>query len=58
MILPFIKVYTSGITDANYCRPIFAILITVAELMWSIRLPYSTITLAAGHFKETKRGAG
>ena len=57
MILPFIKVYTSGITDANYCRPIFAILITVAELMWSIRLPYSSVTLAAGHFKETQKGA-
>ena len=57
MILPFIKVYTMGITDANYYRPTFAILITLAEFVWAIRLPYSGITLAAGHFKETKRGA-
>lgn len=57
MILPFIKVYTMGITDANYHRPIFAILIILAEFVWSIRLPYSGITLAAGHFKETKKGA-
>ena len=57
MILPFVKVYTSGISDANYYRPAFAILITVAELMWSIRLPYSGITLAAGHFKQTNKGA-
>lgn len=57
MILPFVKVYTAGVTDVNYYRPIFAVLITGAELMWSIRLPYSGITLAAGHFRETRKGA-
>lgn len=57
MILPFVKVYTNGITDANYYRPTFAILITLAELAWSVRLPYNGITLAAGHFKETRKGA-
>lgn len=57
MILPFITIYTSGITDVNYYRPIFAIFIILAELFWSIRLPYNSITLAAGHFKETKKGA-
>ena len=57
MIIPFIQVYTKGITDANYIRPLFAILIVLAELVWAVRLPYSSITLAAGHFKETKIGA-
>ena len=56
-ILPFVTVYTNGITDINYYRPTFAILIIVAELIWCIRLPYSSITLAAGHFKQTKLGA-
>lgn len=57
MILPFVKVYTLGIKDANYYRPLFAILIILAEMVWSIRLPYSSVTLAAGHFKETRKGA-
>lgn len=57
LIVPFVDVYTQGITDANYHRPIFAILIVLAEFVWTIRLPYSSITLAAGHFKETKNGA-
>lgn len=57
LILPFVKVYTSGIIDANYYRPVFAYLIVISELMWTIRLPYSSITLAAGHFKETMKGA-
>ena len=57
LILPFIKVYIKGITDANYIRPVFSYLIVLAEFMWVIRLPYSSITLAAGHFKETRKGA-
>lgn len=57
MILPFVKVYTIGITDANYYRPIFACLLVISQFAWAIRLPYSTLTLAAGHFKETKKGA-
>lgn len=57
LILPFVSVYTNGITDADYIRPVFSYLIVLAEFMWVIRLPYSSITLAAGHFKETRKGA-
>lgn len=57
LIVPFVSIYTKGITDANYIRPIFGVLLVLSEFMWAIRLPYSSITLAAGHFKETKKGA-
>ena len=57
LIVPFIKVYTKGITDANYIRPVFATLLVLSEFIWAIRLPYSSLTLTAGHFKETRRGA-
>lgn len=57
LIVPFVRVYTSGITDVNYIRPTFGYLIVISEFIWAIRLPYSTITLAAGHFKETRKGA-
>lgn len=57
LIIPFVEVYTFGITDANYIRPVFGILLVLAEFVWAIRLPYSSITLAAGHFKETRKGA-
>lgn len=57
LIVPFVRVYTSGITDVNYIRPAFGHLIVISEFIWAIRLPYSTITLAAGHFKETRKGA-
>lgn len=57
LIVPFIRVYTAGVTDANYIRPLFGVLLVIGEFIWAIRLPYSTITLAAGHFKETRKGA-
>ena len=49
--------YTKKIVDANYIRPLFGTLLVLSEFLWAIRLPYSSITLAAGHFKETRKGA-
>ena len=57
LITPFIVVYTNNVTDANYIRYAFGVLIVISEYIWAIRLPYSSITLAAGHFKETRVGA-
>lgn len=57
LILPFVQIYTYGITDTNYYRPLFAYLIIISEYIWAIRLPYSSLTLALGHFKETQKGA-
>lgn len=57
MITPFVEVYTKGVTDADYIRPLFGCLLAVSEFIWAIRLPYSSIALAAGHFKETRKGA-
>lgn len=54
LIVPFIKVYTHGITDAHYIQPLFAILITIANAMHCLRLPYNTLILAAGHYKQTQ----
>lgn len=53
----FIRVYTDGITDADYIRPLFAQIILLAEAIYCLRLPYQSVTLAAGKFKETKNGA-
>lgn len=57
LIVPFISVYTMKFHDANYIRPLFGALLVISEYVWAIRMPYSSITLAAGHFKETKVGA-
>lgn len=57
LILPFIKVYTSGITDVEYIRPVFAYIMVGAYAAYAIRSPYNTLTLAAGHYRQTRNGA-
>lgn len=57
MILPFVRIYTSGISDANYIQPVFAVLLTVASLLFCLRLPYQNIIIAAGHFRQTQWAA-
>lgn len=54
LIVPFIGVYTKGITDAEYIAPVFAVVITIAGAARMLRTPYQTVVLAAGHFKQTQ----
>lgn len=54
LIVPFIRVYTFGIKDANYIQPLFAVLIVAANAGHCLRLPYNIIILAAGHYKQTQ----
>ena len=57
LIVPFVAVYTSGIKDVNYSRPLFGILLSIAEMFWCIRIPYQSVVLATGRFRETRNGA-
>ncbi len=57
LIIPFINIYTSDITDVTYALPLFSITITVAQAMHCLRLPYKTMVLAVGHYKQTQAGA-
>lgn len=57
MIVPFALLYTSGVNDVSYNRPLFAFIFTVAGCFSSFRIPYQTIVEAAGHFKQTRNGA-
>ncbi len=57
LITPFVTVYTKDVTDANYFQPLFGYILVLSEYIYMIRLPYSGLVHAIGHFKETKRGA-
>lgn len=56
-IVPFISIYTRGITDADYIAPLFGILLVAAYGIQCLRVPYFRVIKAAGHFKETQNGA-
>ena len=57
LIVPFIRVYTLEIKDANYEKPVFAVLLSLAFAIFCYRTIYYTLIKAAGHFKETQTGA-
>lgn len=57
LILPFVAVYTRGITDANYIVPVFSVLLVCAHAFHCLRLPYNLMVLAAGHYRETQNSA-
>ena len=57
MIIPFISIYTKGITDANYIIPVFGVLMTICGTLRCIQLTYNVVVQAAGHFKETQVAA-
>lgn len=54
LIVPFVRVYTLGINDADYIQPLFAVLIVAANAAHCLRLPYNIMILAAGHYKQTQ----
>lgn len=54
LIIPFVMVYTNGVNDANYNRPLFSILIVLAYLIYTYRLPYHIAIKAAVHYKQTQ----
>lgn len=57
MIVPFVVIYTKGITDAEYSEPLFALFLTISSCVFCLRLPYHNMIIAAGKFKETKIAA-
>lgn len=57
LIVPFVRVYTNGIKDTNYIVPAFAIIISLANGIYCLRLPYNMMVMAAGHYKETQASA-
>lgn len=54
LIVPFIRVYTHGISDANYSLPVFGGILTAAYGFECLRVPYFRIIKAAGHYKQTQ----
>ncbi len=55
LIVPFVRVYTDGVTDANYIQPLFAVLISVAYAFSCIKTTYNLLILAGGHYKQTQK---
>jgi O-antigen/teichoic acid export membrane protein len=55
LIVPFVEVYTLGLTDAEYTQPVFVAILTLAYAIRCLRTPYNIMILAAGHYKQTQK---
>ncbi|WP_298844575.1 lipopolysaccharide biosynthesis protein [Clostridium sp.] len=54
LILPFMKLYTAGMTDINYIDPLLPILFVTLNLMSFARASGVNAINIAGHFKKTQ----
>jgi predicted P-loop ATPase/GTPase len=52
--MPFIRIYTSGVTDINYDLPMIGFLFVLNGLLFNIKTPQGMLVISAGLFKETK----
>lgn len=57
LILPFIKLYTAGVTDTNYSQPIFAGILLLSDAIYCLTLPCYNLPISAGKLKESRTGA-
>lgn len=55
LIVPFLKIYTANMTDADYIRPEIALLFIAMGIATELRKPYFQLMEASGHYKQTQR---
>lgn len=54
LCIPFMKIYTRNMTDANYIQPDLVVLFVAVGMFDHLRTPGDKLISAAGHFKQTQ----
>ena len=54
LILPFVRLYTADVTDANYILPLFAMLAVWNGFFYNVKTPVSMLVVSAGMYRETR----
>ena len=57
LILPFVCIYTKGINDVEYIRPVFAYVILLAELLDRAIHICASLPISANKLKESRLGS-
>lgn len=57
LIVPFVKLYTHGVSDADYIQPAFAMTMLFAEAIDCFMHPCCSIPVSANKLKETRWGS-
>ena len=54
LILPFIKLYTTNITDADYILPWFGFICILNGLLYNLKTPQGMLVISAGMYRQTR----
>lgn len=54
LIMPFVRIYTAGITDVNYNAPLVGILIVINGFLFNLKTPQGMLVISAGLYRETR----
>lgn len=54
LTIPFMRIYTVNMVDADYIRPDLVILFVIVGILNHLRQPADVLIRSAGHFKQTK----
>lgn len=57
LFVSFVMIYTSGVTDVNYNRPVLGVLMCLSAFFYCTKMAYETLIIAAGRFRDTKKFA-
>jgi hypothetical protein len=52
--MPFIRIYTSGVTDINYNVPLIGFMFVLNGLLYNLKTPQGMLVISAGMFRETR----
>ena len=51
-IMPFIRIYTTGITDINYDLPLIGILFVLNGFLYNLKTPQGMLVISAGMYRN------
>ena len=54
LMIPFIKLYTKGITDVNYILPLLSFFFIFNGLLYNIKTPQRMLVISAGLYRQTR----
>lgn len=54
LIMPFIRIYTAGITDADYNVPLVGCLMVINGFLYNLKTPQGMMVISAGLYRVTR----
>ena len=54
LIVPFVDLYTAGVADVDYSRPLLGVLVMLNVLLYHLKTPQGLLVISAGHYRQTR----